>query len=390
MKEVFSFNNCIKTKYSRSELLFFSAYTIWVTYALLRYTYIGKLLSFTRYREEIKLVVLILLAIKFWNDEKYQIRNFIGLAVVFYVGAVEYYVQDKTVSLFILFAFIFSTRNVIFKDILKISFLIEAAVLSITVILSVKGIIPNNIWDMGVRQRYDLGFTYCTFSSHLLLFITMVYCCIRKRIRFVEMLILFLLNVSLFLYTDTRLDLCIVLIYLLAFYGWTLFSKTIHNNFFSVVLFQYSGVLIAFVSVIAQYFYDPNIKWYRVFNELLSDRLNLGHNAIVEYGIRLFGQQIRWVGQGSLKNNPMLTYNYVDCSFLKYLLNYGIVFELCLLIALVYIGKKAIERNEHALCISLLFLYIFAMVDAELCVLAFHPFLLKIGELINPPVGDQL
>ena len=84
-----------------------------------------------------------------------------------------------------------------------------------------------------------------------------------------------------------------------------------------------------------------------------------------------------------------VTYNYVDCSFLKYMLNYGMIVAILLLAGMLYIGKKAIERQEQALCVSLFFLYIFAMVDAELCVLAFHPFLLKMGGLLNPVPEEE-
>ena len=389
MKEVFDFGCMIKTKYTRSNLIFLTAYIIWISFSLLRYTYIGKILSFSHYRKEVILVVIVLLAIKFWDDGVYHIRSFIGLAATFYVGMVEYYVQDRTVSLFILCVFIFSASNVEFDDILKTALIVDVCILITTVTLSLRGVIQNNVWDVGIRQRYDLGFTYCTFGSHLMLFITMIYCCVRKRISFAEMIVLGLANLWLYSYTDTRLDLCIVMPFLIFFYLWTFFSNTVNNNWFSKLLFEYSGIIIAFISIIAQFMYNPNISIYVAFNKLLSNRLSLGYNAIHEYGFHLFGQQIKWVGQGSIKKNPLLTYNYVDCSFLKYLLNYGVVFAVLLSVALVYIGHKAIENKNQALCVSLLFLYVFAMVDAELCVLAFHPFLLKAGELLNPPVGGK-
>lgn len=387
MKEVFRFHN--NKKYQRSTLLFFFAYTIWVVYALLRYTYIGKILSLSHYKTEIKLVVCIILALKFLDDESYRIQSFIGLSIVLLIGVIEYSVQDKTVSLFILAIFVFSTKCVSFEDILKVTLFIDVFILVITVFLSLNGIIPNNVWDEGIRQRYDLGFTYCTFSSHLMLFITMVYCCVRRKIHFAEMIILATINIGLFMYTNTRLDLCIVLPFLIMVYVWTSCSSTVCCNLFTKLLFQYSNLILAIISIATQYFYRADHYFFSMLNDLLSNRLYLGNVAITTYGFRLFGQKIKWVGQGSLKKNPFLTYNYVDCSFLKYLLNYGIVFSILLSIALIYIGKKAIDEKNQALCVSILFLAVFAMIDAELCVLAFHPFLLKAGELINPTLGGE-
>lgn len=378
----------MKVKYTRSNLMFLIAYAVWITVTLLKYTYIKNLLSSKFSMNDIlmyaKWLTYIFLILKFWEDGVYRFRNFVGLAIVFYIGCIEYYVRDNTVLLFMLCIFVYGASNVDFDDILKVSLFVEVLVLVITVGLSLEGIIPNNIWDEGIRHRYDLGFIYCTFGSHLMLFITMVYSCIRKRITLIEAAGLLAVSLWLYSYNNTRIDLCIVIPFLVFFYIWTHFSGRVRNNFINKIMFQYSGVLMAIVSIGVQAFYNPDILLYVRLNSLLSNRLDLGRRAIQEYGFTLFGQHIKWIGQGGIKKNPLLIYNYVDCSFLKYTLNYGIIFIVLLMIGLVYIGKKAIEREDMALCASLLFLYVFAMVDAELCVLAFHPFLLKIGELINP------
>lgn len=383
----------MKIKYTRSNLLFLIAYVMWITVTLMRYTYLQELLPEKLPMNDVfmytKWIVYILLALKFWNDGIYRFRNFVGLAVVFFVGYIEYSVQDKTVLLFMLCIFIYSASNVDFDDILKITLVVEVLMFVTVISFSLKGIISNNVWDEGVRHRYDLGFIYCTFGSHLMLFITMVYSCIRKKITFFEAAAMVTISFLLYLYNDTRIDLCIVIPFLAFFYVWIHFFGEVKKNIITKIMFQYSGVIIAVISIAAQFFYNSDISIYARMNELLSNRLYLGKKAIQEYGFTLFGQHIRWVGQGSIKKNPLLVYNYVDCSFLKYTLNYGVVFLILLLIGLIYIGKRAIEAGDKALCVSLLFLYGFAMVDAELCVLAFHPFLLKIGGLLNPVSGGE-
>ncbi len=383
----------MKTKYTRSNLLFLIAYAVWITVALLRYTYIKDLLPDSLSMSDVlaytKWLVYILLAMKFFDGRVYRFRNFLGLAVVFFVGAVEYFVRDRSVMLFMLCIFIFSASSVDFDDILKVTLAVDVLVLAVTVGLSLSSIIPNHVWDEGVRHRYDLGFTYCTFASHLMLFITMVYSCIRKKITFFEAGVLGAASLWLYSYNNTRIDLFIVMPFLLCFYVWTHFSEGVRKDFISKMIFQYGGILTAVLSVAAQAFYNPGVPVYAKLNELLSGRLYLGHEAIRQYGFTLFGQHIRWIGQGSVRKNPLLTYNYVDCSFLKYMLNYGMIVAILLLAGMLYIGKKAIERQEQALCVSLFFLYIFAMVDAELCVLAFHPFLLKMGGLLNPVPEEE-
>ncbi len=373
--------------------MFLIAYAVWITVTLFNYTYIKILLPKKLLMSDLLVymqwAVCVLLILKFWDDKTYRLRNFVGIAIIFFVGYIEYSVKDKTVLLFMLCIFIYSSSNVDFHDIMKVTLAVEVVVLIVTVVLSLNGVIPNNIWDEGVRHRYDMGFVYCTFGSHLMLFITMVYSCIRKRLTFFETFVLAMFNLWLYSYNDTRLDMCIVIPFLIFLYVWTHFVRGIRKNFVTKAMFQYGGIIIAIISIAGHFFYNSNILFFEKLNSLLSNRLSLGHEAIQSYGFTLFGQHIQWVGQGSVKNNPQLIYNYVDSSFLKYTLNYGIVFMLLLLAGLVYIGGKAIEQEEQALCTSLLFLYVFAMVDAELCVLAFHPFLLKIGALLNPALEER-
>lgn len=383
----------MKIKYTRSELLFLIAYAVWLTVFLMKFTYLKDLLPKRLPMKDVftytKWIVYVILALKFWDDKVYKLRNFVGLAIIFFIGYIEYSVQDTTVMLFMLCIFIYSASNVDFEDILKVTLIVDVLILVVTIGFSFGGIIPNNIWDEGARNRYDLGFGYCTYSSHLMLFVTMVYSCIRRRITFYETVVLAAISFWLYSYNNTRIDMCIVIPFLVFFFVWTCLSEEVGQNFVTKVMFQYSGVIIAIISIAAHAFYDPDIALYAKINSLLSNRLYYGKMAIQEYGFSLFGQHIRWVGQGSIKENPSLIYNYVDCSFEKYTLNYGVVFLILLLIGLVYMGKKAIESGDKALCVSLLFLYVFAMVDAELCVLAFHPFLLKIGGLINPLPGGK-
>lgn len=383
----------MKTKYTRSSLLFLIAYAMWITIALLKYSQIkfifpkklpiNDVLLYTQW------VVYILLILKFLDDKRYRLRNFAGLAVVFFCGYIEYSVQDKTVFLFMLCIFIFSSSNVDFDDILKVALVVETLVFVLTVSFSLIGIIPNHVWDE-VRQRYDMGFTYCTFGSHFMLFITMIYSCVRKKITLLETVALAAVNFLLYWCNDTRTDLCIIILYLLCVYIWTHFLGDVKTNLVTKILFQYSGAIIAIAAVAAHMFYNPDIMLYSKMNALLSNRLFLGKYAIQEYGFTLFGQHIKWVGQGSMKKDPLLFYNYVDCSYLKYALNFGIIFSLLLLMGLLYLGKKVLEDGDKALCVSLLFLYVFSMIDAELCVLAFHPFLLKIGGFLNPAPEKML
>lgn len=80
----------MKMKYTRSNLLFLTAYMLWITVTLLKYTYIKDLLPMKDLLLYAKYVVYVLLILKFADDGIYQIRSFLGVAVVFFIGYIEY------------------------------------------------------------------------------------------------------------------------------------------------------------------------------------------------------------------------------------------------------------------------------------------------------------
>lgn len=388
MKRFVRGRSFLKSEDINSCRLFFLAYVPWVCLALLKYTNYRKLFPIKDMLGSMRYIVILLLLLKFVYDRRYQrlyfSRNLAGIAVIGLCVLIEWHTEDTTVPIVLLSMFIFSAGNLKFDDILLVSFIIEVFVMAAALGGAYFGVIPNDIYGDAVRTRMALGFQFCTFGSHLMLFITMSYVCLRKRICFAECVLLLGINYILYRLTVTRVDIFIVAPFIAICYIWPLLSDKIPQNFFTKLLFQYGGILSVFFSVLAQKFYDPDIAWLAKINAALSSRLQLGHEAIQQYGIRLFGQQIRWVGVGSKTKHPDWDYNYVDCSYLKYLLNYGLVFLIILMLGMTWMGKQALEEQNQMLCVSYIALFLFAMVDAELCVLAFHPFLLSIGGFFWP------
>lgn len=373
----------IKSENKKSCLLFFLAYIPWVSLALIRYTYFKDLFASKEMMQEMRYIVMAILLLKFVYDRRYERtclkRNLIGIAVIVLCLVIEWHTEDTTVPIVILSLFIFSANNIEFDDILRVSLVISVCVMVAAVSCSCFGVIPNHTWENAVRIRRDFGFTYCTFGSHLMLFITMEYVCIRKQLCWVEGAVLLGLNCLWYRGTLTRLDFLIVIPFVAVCCVWPCLSGRIPKNILTKLIFQYGGVLIAIFSICMQWLYNPDIRMIEDINQIFSLRLQLGHEAIQQYGIRLFGQHIKWVGVGGKTKHPEWVYNYVDCSYLKYLLNYGLIFFIVLMLALVWIGKQALDEQNQMLCISYIALFVFAMVDAELCVLAFHPFLLSAG-----------
>ena len=72
----------------------------------------------------------------------------------------------------------------------------------------------------------------------------------------------------------------------------------------------------------------------------------------------------------------------MDCSYLKYLLHYGIVFFVLLMIGIMIMGIWASDTKNVGFQIAFIIWLAFGMIDAELFEPAFQPFMLLLARAL--------
>ena len=115
-----------------------------------------------------------------------------------------------------------------------------------------------------------------------------------------------------------------------------------------------------------------------ILGHFFNGRLSLGRKGMVDYGITLFGQPVKWVGNGLqvLLNGYSAEYNYVDSAYLQILYQYGCLLLILILIvfsALVYIS---IKREKFYLTWILLIISVYCITEPRLVNLTYNPFIL--------------
>ena len=102
----------------RSELLFYVAYILWLVFAVIRLTYLKELIPFKEINGYVEQAVLVLLLLKLWDDDQYGFKGIVGMVVV----GVLYYVsiQAQAPGIMIPIYFIYSARNIDYKNITKL------------------------------------------------------------------------------------------------------------------------------------------------------------------------------------------------------------------------------------------------------------------------------
>ena len=293
---------------------------------------------------------------------------------------------SKEFSLFSMGIFVLGARNVDFKRIIKIYFYVGMLLLAFVVISAMGGLIRNLVYrrDMTNIVRQSFGIAYPTdFAAHVL-YLILAYAYLKfGKIKWYDYAVFLAAAVFLVKFSDARLSAyAIILSIPVLWIGQRaqtdhLLSRFIASFYWTV------PILLAYLVIIASYFFTPSNKTLTKVNNASSGRLFLGHKAISEYGFSMFGKQIiehGWGGANGLKmsQNAPANYFFVDSSFLRMTILYGIIMAIIILSAMTKISWESFQKGSFALASIIVIVSVSAMVEQRLLDLAYDPFLIAL------------
>ncbi|SDN74334.1 hypothetical protein [Limosilactobacillus mucosae] len=293
---------------------------------------------------------------------------------------------SKEFSLFSMGIFVLGARNVDFKRIIKIYFYVGMLLLAFVVISAMGGLIRNLVYrrDMTNIVRQSFGIAYPTdFAAHVL-YLILAYAYLKfGKIKWYDYAVFLAAAVFLVKFSDARLSAyAIILSIPVLWIGQRaqtdhLLSRFIASFYWTV------PILAAYLVIIASYFFTPSNKILTKVNNASSGRLFLGHKAISEYGFSMFGKQIiehGWGGANGLKmsQNAPANYFFVDSSFLRMTILYGIIMAIIILLAMTKISWESFQKGSFALASIIVIVSVSAMVEQRLLDLAYDPFLIAL------------
>lgn len=293
---------------------------------------------------------------------------------------------SKEFSLFSMGIFVLGARNVDFKRIIKIYFYVGMLLLAFVVISAMGGLIRNLVYrrDMTNIVRQSFGIAYPTdFAAHVL-YLILAYAYLKfGKIKWYDYAVFLAAAVFLVKFSDARLSAyAIILSIPVLWIGQRaqtdhLLSRFIASFYWTV------PILSAYLVIIASYFFTPSNKILTKVNNASSGRLFLGHKAISEYGFSMFGKQIiehGWGGANGLKmsQNAPANYFFVDSSFLRMTILYGIIMAIIILLAMTKISWESFQKGSFVLASIIVIVSVSAMVEQRLLDLAYDPFLIAL------------
>lgn len=332
--------------------------------------------------------------IKDWKDGAKITFPIIFMGLL--AGIIAITAKNRTL-IFLLLIFL-ALRKMNFDKLIEISLKIYMTGFLITVILAILKIIPNWEFSRGNTPRYALGFIYATDSIGVYLAIILMFFYIKKdKATNMELLVFELINVFMYSYTDGRLSFilisAILFIQFISRYNFVknVFYNSIIQKCLKALCHTLPVILFLGLHLLVIMYANNNIVANKI-NRLISDRVKLTYQAYRNNDVKLFGNDIKWQGWGGYgykgaEEDQEFIYNFVDSSYARLILDYGIVFSCIVIYAYREILLRSYENENYWLIFSIMFIlgwsfieqYIFN-IDKNMFILSFIP-LLEMGEI---------
>ena len=304
-----------------------------------------------------------LVALKFIYDlinKKYSIKELVCYSIIFiYFAFISY--NSRTINYLIYYVYVIIGKDVKYTKIIKTAFFAIGISVAMVLLLYLFGFIKEAVAIQGDRVRHSLGFEYASYLSTYCFYGTLYYIYFRnKKINYIELAVLLIINSFVFYYTTTKSAFfCSVLAIII-----TLF---VNNNIISIknsktyryVLYAFS-ILLPIFMLVASIIYNKNNKILDRVNNILSGRLLLSQNGLIEFGVKPFGQFIEF--SADLKDG----YNVVDSSYIFYLLILGGVFFVLMICFFVYFSDLIAKKKDIYLFYVFIILLMHATFDPQI------------------------
>ena len=327
----------------------------------------------------LRLVSYTLIGVKFICDlynKKYSLKEvLIFFLIGIYMLIISY--QSKTFGYMTYFMYIVTSKDVDYNKIIKCVLTLFIISTSFVLILTKFGVINDKIFSINIRNRHGLGFNWTTVFPNMFMYMTLYLIYIRKsKISLYEVLIVISISIFCYIMTDTKSAFALtVLAILFAYFLKHIKVLLMYHKFYNYISLILPILMAMFIIIISYCYNSDNIIMAKI-NSVLTGRLALGKNAINEFGFTFMARTLPLVGGEPLDGS---TYNFVDSSFLLYLLNFGIIFFILLMALLEYFAYLINKKKDTYMLLVFCIFIVHSTFDPQLLNLCFNYFLLVLS-----------
>lgn len=325
----------------------------------------------------------------FCFNNKYSKKELICAGVVLAAFVIAAVAGDNS-FLFEVGFLIVGAKNIHFDRILKVFFGVSLVILAAAMICSQAGIIENLVYPSvrgGVRQCF--GTIYPTdFAAHVFYMAMAALCMNNRRIHIADIVIVGALGVFVYkacsAFTGTMtLGLAAIGMIVVMIVQRRLEQKEklegtdAHLEWWNGLLrfLTLAPVFFAALFIGMVHLYRPESAFWAKLDQILSLRLSVSAEGTANYAYRLFGQHVEEFGNGrSIETREH--YFFLDDSYLRMALIYGIVILIVVLLMMIIIANRAVRYQRCMLYLAMLLIALHCFMEQHLLEMAFNPFIL--------------
>ena len=298
--------------------------------------------------------VALVLSLRFLFIKNFS-TSFIVSGILLIITSLCVFLQTGATNFLLYSLLILLLYDVDVDVILKTYVFIAGSIVIGIFLLSIIGFLPNlqfaQVRSSGLVIRNSFGFIYPTdFASHCFyLFIAWGYL-LREKYIWLRVAVGVALSAFIIKFCDARLNsmsvLVAVIIFLVMYY-------TNEKKFKVYYILPYSAAIFSSLMFYLSSHFSFSSPFFVKLNDFFSMRLFLGKNALDTYKLHLFGtNNVKFIGYGGTTES-VLSYNYVDSSYIQMLFYYGIV-PVVLLVLVYVLSSRRFYKEGKMLFLSLL------------------------------------
>lgn len=366
--------------------LFFASYALFLITSILSTTFYYKFFVGRSYMWLQILCVMLLIAYELYSNglRNQNWKGMIACTFLFFLSfrVSPFSTQRNTV---LMFAYIYCARNIPFAKIAKVTLDISIVLVVTVVLTSYFGLVENIAAFKSGRIREYMGFRYALYLPGQLLNMTALWIYLKKdKITIPGALVWAAANWFVYYQTDSRISFVIAVLLLVAALAMRYLPKYVDKLKPLWWLAAGSFHLCAAASLIMTMAYDSSLTWMRRLNSMLEGRLRLGHSSLEERGVKFFGQEIEWLGNGldAFGNAAVGTYSYVDCLYVKILQRYGVLFVIALALLIGWSMYRLYKRKEYHILLICATVAVHSVLDDLSFTLHYNTFWLAMGMVL--------
>lgn len=332
----------------------------------------------------INYLILGILVLKIFILDNYRWYELAGIFFVLAIGVYSWRVTNNNV-LMIMLTFIFAAKRVHFDKIIHQYFKVNLTLILLVSVYALLGIIRNLSYvrtDSKI-MRYALGVLYPTDYAAYVFYLILAYAFINyKRIGKRQYLLFTVIAVALYAVTNARLDTILILLIIPILLVAKRAGNSTHriSRILAANYWSLTPILPYAFGLMTVYFNPANsIFWH--LNDLLSGRLLYGNIAFQQHPVKLLSQKVVEHGWGGIQGLKMFKdnqarYFFIDSSFIRLLVVYGVVLSIIVIGIMVIISVRAELRQSYLLPAIILLITLSSLIDQHLLEISFNPFLL--------------